>query len=124
MNPQSHPNIQRTQDTEEHSEWISSHLGSNSEDDEEGEEEEGHGSGQLQGHFTSSDLLNPSDALDLLAHVADMGPEGHDHGRMEEEGGRVEHPTNVTGAPHGACKYPPIESGTLALSDVSFLIEQ
>ncbi|KAJ4133431.1 hypothetical protein NW768_005016 [Fusarium equiseti] len=120
MNPPAYPNIQRPQDTEEHSEWLSSHLGSNSEDEEgEGEED----SGQLQGHFTSSDLLNPSDALDLLAHVADMEPEGHDHSRIQEEGGQTEHPTTVTGASHGACNYPPIESGALSLSEASFLIE-
>lgn len=123
MNPPSHPNIQRRPDTEEPSEWLSSNLGSNSED-EEGAEEDGHDSGQLQGHFTSSDLLNPSDALDLLAHVADMEPDGHDHGQTQEECGRTEHRTSVAGASHGACSYPPIESGALTLSEASFLIEQ
>jgi hypothetical protein len=79
---------------------------------------------QLQGHFTSSDLLNPSDALDLLAHVADMEPEGHNNGQTQEADGQAEGPRNVTSAPQGACNYPPINSGALTLSEVSFLIEQ
>lgn len=121
MNVQSSTDTQRSQDIEEPSEWLSSNLGSNSED----EEEEGRGPVQLQGHFTSSDLLNPSDALDLLAHVADMEPEGHDHNQSQETVRQVEGPTNVTNASsQAACNYPPIVSGALSLPEVSFLIEQ
>ncbi|RGP64840.1 hypothetical protein FLONG3_9418 [Fusarium longipes] len=78
----------------------------------------------LQGHFTSSDLLNPSDALDLLAHVADMEPERQSHDQAQEGGGQAEGSGIVTGAPQGVCNYPPIDSGALTLSEVSFLIEQ
>ncbi|KAM0502786.1 hypothetical protein ACHAP8_003617 [Fusarium lateritium] len=120
MDTPSGSHAQRPRDTEEPTEWLSSHLGSNSDD----EEEEGRDAVQLQGHFTSSDLLNPSDALDLLAHVADMEPERHNNDQAREADGQAEGSRNVTGAPQGVCNYPPIESGALTLSEVSFLIEQ
>ncbi|GKU18728.1 unnamed protein product [Fusarium langsethiae] len=121
MDTPSRSHAQRPRDTEEPSEWLSSHLGSNSDDEEEAQ---GRDSVQLQGHFTSSDLLNPSDALDLLAHVADMEPERHNHDQAQEAGRQAEGSGSVTGAPQGVCNYPPIESGALTLSETAFLIEQ
>ncbi|ESU17039.1 hypothetical protein FGSG_10337 [Fusarium graminearum PH-1] len=121
MDTSSRAHAERSRDTEEPSEWLSSHLGSDSNDEEE---EEGRDAVQLQGHFTSSDLLNPSDALDLLAHVADMEPESHNRNQPQEAVRQAEGPGRVAGASQGVCNYPPIESGSLTLSEASFLIEQ
>ncbi|RBR05797.1 hypothetical protein FVER53590_03065 [Fusarium verticillioides] len=76
---------------------------------------------RLKGHFTSSDLLNPSDALDLLAHVADMEPEGH--AQTQDTEGDPENSTRMANISQGVCDYPPVTSGALTLSEASFLIE-
>lgn len=121
MNPPPDLNTQTAREPDEQSEWLSSQLDS-SLDRQSEDEDDGRDAVQLKGHFTSSDLLNPSDALDLLAHVADMDPEGHV--QSHEAPDEMENPARITNPSQGICHYPPIASGALTLSEASFLIEQ
>ncbi|KAJ3547646.1 hypothetical protein NM208_g1414 [Fusarium decemcellulare] len=117
MNPSRTFDADNPNTTDEQSEWLSTQI--ESELDQPSEDEEaGSNSVRLQGHFTTSDLLNPSDALDLLAHVADMEPEGHNEAAE----------TDVNSLDPGRassthCRYPPISSGALTISDAVFLIK-
>ncbi|KAF5662215.1 3-oxoacyl-reductase [Fusarium heterosporum] len=94
MNNPSISNTQRARESTERSEWLSSSLEQQSEIDEDEDEDGGRDAVQLKGHFTSSDLLNPSDALDLLAHVADMEPEGQ--GQVQETERATENQARMT----------------------------
>lgn len=84
--------------------------------------------GRLEGHITSADLLNPSDALDLLAQVANLDPQGQGHNQEDVE---VEH-HNIPEASRGLetsktrsiANYPPISSGALSLLDVASLLQE
>ncbi|KAF5007606.1 hypothetical protein FDECE_6070 [Fusarium decemcellulare] len=117
MNPSRTFEADNPNTTDEQSEWLSTQI--ESELDQPSEEEEaGSNSVRLQGHFTTSDLLNPSDALDLLAHVADMEPEGHIRA-AETEVNSLD-PGRATST---SCRYPPISSGALTISDAVFLIK-
>ncbi|KAF4874429.1 3-oxoacyl-[acyl-carrier-protein] reductase FabG [Colletotrichum siamense] len=82
--------------------------------------------GDIEGHITSSDLLNPSDALNLLAQVADLdGDGGTERNRKpsgsttHEDGTPRDHPSSKTLATH---HYPPISDGVLSLSVASRLL--
>nr|RBQ83536.1 hypothetical protein FVER53263_03065 [Fusarium verticillioides] len=112
---------QEPREPDQHSEWLSSNLGSPLDQQSEDDEEPTGDAGRLKGHFTSSDLLNPSDALDLLAHVADMEPEGH--AQTQDTEGDPENSTRMANISQGVCDYPPVTSGALTLSEASFLIE-
>ncbi|KAF5540366.1 hypothetical protein FNAPI_10529 [Fusarium napiforme] len=112
---------QEPREPDQHSEWLSSNLGSPLDQQSEDDEEPTGDAVRLKGHFTSSDLLNPSDALDLLAHVADMEPEGH--AQTQDTEGDPENSTRMANISQGVCDYPPVTSGALTLSEASFLIE-
>ncbi|KAF5691668.1 3-oxoacyl-reductase [Fusarium denticulatum] len=112
---------QGPRESDQHSEWLSSNLGSPLDQQFEDDEEPTGDAVRLKGHFTSSDLLNPSDALDLLAHVADMEPEGH--AQTQDTEGDPESSTRMANISQGVCDYPPVTSGALTLSEASFLIE-
>ncbi|KAF4849758.1 3-oxoacyl-[acyl-carrier-protein] reductase FabG [Colletotrichum siamense] len=82
--------------------------------------------GDIEGHITSSDLLNPSDALNLLAQVADLdGDGGTERNRKpsgsttHEDGTPRDHPSSKTLATY---HYPPISDGVLSLSVASRLL--
>lgn len=115
--------------SEEQSEWSSSQIPSEldqqyaaSDQDDNGDSTETRG--RLEGHITSADLLNPSDALDLLAQVADLDPGGRNppletaHGDMIDQGMGLE-----TGRAQHLTYYPPISSGALTMPDASVLIQ-
>lgn len=76
----------------------------------------------LEGRITSGDLLNPSDALDLLAQVADL--DTHERGGPSRSTGDS---TNAQGIPvdtiGSAAQYPPISEGILPLSQVAVLVQ-
>ncbi|KAK1593955.1 fungal-specific transcription factor domain-containing protein [Colletotrichum navitas] len=86
-------------------------------------------SGDIEGHITSSDLLNPSDALNLLAQVADLDGEESREGiqdlpsiksgasdkRSPKRGSRKPSTPAVT-------YYPPISDGILSTSVASRLL--
>ncbi|KAF4343312.1 transcriptional activator ARO80 [Fusarium beomiforme] len=112
---------QESREPDQHSEWLSSNLGSPLDQQSDDDEEPTGDAVRLKGHFTSSDLLNPSDALDLLAHVADMEPEGH--AQTQDAEGDTENSTRMANISQGVCDYPPISSGALTLSEAAFLIE-
>jgi hypothetical protein len=116
--------------SEEQSEWSSSQIPSEldqqyaaSDQDDNGDSTETRG--RLEGHITSADLLNPSDALDLLAQVADLDPGGRNqpleptHHDMNDQGMGLE-----TGTTQHLTYYPPISSGALTITDASVLIQQ
>ncbi|EMT63259.1 Transcriptional activator ARO80 [Fusarium odoratissimum] len=113
---------QEPREPDQQSEWLSSNLGSPLDQQSEDDEEPTGDAVRLKGHFTSSDLLNPSDALDLLAHVADMEPEGH--AQTQDAEGDPENSTRMANTSQGVCDYPPVTSGALTLSEAAFLIEQ
>ncbi|OHE90915.1 fungal specific transcription factor [Colletotrichum orchidophilum] len=86
-------------------------------------------SGDFEGHITSSDLLNPSDALNLLAQVADLdGDERRDDMRHLSESdatGRDKcSPRKGSRKPStpAAVHYPPISGGALSLPVASRLL--
>ncbi|KAK0372550.1 fungal specific transcription factor, partial [Colletotrichum limetticola] len=86
-------------------------------------------SGDIEGHITSSDLLNPSDALNLLAQVADLdGEERRDdmrHLSVSDAPGRDKcSPRKGSRKPStpAATHYPPISDGVLSLPVASRLL--
>ncbi|KAL0766343.1 hypothetical protein CaCOL14_010788 [Colletotrichum acutatum] len=86
-------------------------------------------SGDIEGHITSSDLLNPSDALNLLAQVADLdGEERRDdmrHLSVSDAPGRDKcSPRKGSRKPStpAATLYPPISDGVLSLPVASRLL--
>lgn len=90
------------------------------------------------GDFAARDLLNPSDALNLLAQVADLdGDHEHDHEHSHEHGHaagrgadtRSSQPAAQIGYNIGTMDeadiyYPPISDGQLSLADASYLLSQ
>lgn len=78
----------------------------------------------LQGHIASSDLLNPSDALDLLAQVADL--EQDDQPSSTSRQTEVERPSSTGELETQTLDtdYPPMATGALSLSDASYLLKQ
>ncbi|KAF0315861.1 hypothetical protein GQ607_016880, partial [Colletotrichum asianum] len=82
--------------------------------------------GDIEGHITSSDLLNPSDALNLLAQVADLDGDGGTERNRKPSGSTThedatprDHPSSKTLATY---HYPPISDGVLSLSVASRLL--
>lgn len=70
----------------------------------------------LEGHLASNDLLNPSDALDLLAQVADLDPSRHPRqgdGTGQNNGSR----------PSASSRYPPISDGALGYANANTLVQ-
>lgn len=87
-------------------------------------EESRRGSDGLEGHIASTDLLNPSDALDLLAQVADLDPGGHGNssGRAGANSRSAQGPAQ--GAASSTAYFPPIADGILTWSEVSYLLKR
>ncbi|KIH92438.1 hypothetical protein SPBR_02342 [Sporothrix brasiliensis 5110] len=101
----------------------------------------------IDGDFAARDLLNPSDALNLLAQVADLDgvhdEQDQSHGRAYNAGDghdgiqpgtpaqprRHPHPnnssqnTNHSHNPNTSFYYPPISDGRLSLADASYLLQ-
>ena len=83
--------------------------------------------GDVEGQFTSRDLLNPSDALNLLAQVADLDVDPGGHNRRSSQSasrfgldqGHIQDPSGNT-----PFYYPPISDGFLDISDASYLLTQ
>ncbi|CAK7216595.1 hypothetical protein SCUCBS95973_002860 [Sporothrix curviconia] len=107
----------------------------------------------IDGNFAASDLLNPSDALNLLAQVADLdgehdqeeghGDGGHGHGHRGDSGARRRGTLNRQPSSHGQessslglggaggslaaaqpVYFPPIADGHLSLADASYLLRR
>ncbi|CAK7221844.1 hypothetical protein SBRCBS47491_004667 [Sporothrix bragantina] len=92
----------------------------------------------IEGDFASRDLLNPSDALNLLAQVADLDGEHEQegHGDTHHGGGKRRdtqrgQPANQgqeggQGSHHSATPFyfPPIVDGHLSLADASYLLKR
>lgn len=80
----------------------------------------------LEGHIATTDLLNPSDALDLLAQVADLDPGRQRNASTGQAGANNRH---VDGMHHtvgrsAASYYPPLDDGILTPSDASYLVKK
>ncbi|PHH92623.1 hypothetical protein CDD83_6550 [Cordyceps sp. RAO-2017] len=78
----------------------------------------------LEGHIASTDLLNPSDALDLLAQVADLDPggQGNSSGR---DGPNSRHAQSAGhGAANPAAYFPPVADGILTWPETSYLVKR
>lgn len=78
----------------------------------------------LEGHIASTDLLNPSDALDLLAQVADLDPGG----RRGSSGRVAARSRNAQGGGDGAAAttacFPPVANGVLTWPEASYLVRR
>lgn len=74
----------------------------------------------IEGHVASNDLLNPSDALDLLAHVADLDPsrQSKNAGQSGRGGGTANQESSKQ-----AVTYPPIANGALGFADATALVQ-
>ncbi|KAI7759087.1 hypothetical protein LZL87_012826 [Fusarium oxysporum] len=81
----------------------------------------GHDANELGGRITSSDLLNLSDALDLLAQVADLETDVQPGSSLCSAGNGGINP--LAGAVENQDYYP-LSSNALALSDVAHLLRQ
>jgi hypothetical protein len=78
----------------------------------------------IERHIASADLLNPSDALDLLARVADR----------DADGDRVTSDEPSRTAPSQQCdrqdisepnvSYPPLEQDAVSYADIAKLVDQ
>ncbi|KAL3951861.1 hypothetical protein ACCO45_013578 [Purpureocillium lilacinum] len=122
-----HQHQQQQQQQQKLQGWPSPHSAPAWRDDspastvpEEIEEESRQDSDGLEGHITSTDLLNPSDALDLLAQVADLEP-----GRLASSGrdaGSRAAPVQAAAGP--ASYFPPIADGILTWSEASYLVKR
>ncbi|GAO20103.1 hypothetical protein UVI_02008140 [Ustilaginoidea virens] len=80
----------------------------------------------LEGHIASTDLLNPSDALGLLAQVADLDPASQKHTVKAKTGAARGH---VAGRRQDAGRtavgqYPPLHEGAFSVSDASYLLKR
>ncbi|KAH7127357.1 fungal-specific transcription factor [Dactylonectria macrodidyma] len=76
----------------------------------------------FEGRITSGDLLNPSDALDLLAQVADL--DTHERGGPATASGVSNSAQGMSADTIGsAAQYPPISEGILPLSQASVLVQ-
>ncbi|KAJ6441202.1 C6 transcription factor [Purpureocillium lavendulum] len=109
--------------------WPSPHSAPNWRDDspastvpEENEEESRQDSDGLEGHIASTDLLNPSDALDLLAQVADLEP-GRQASSGRDAGSRAA-PAHAAAAGGPVAYFPPIADGILSWSEASYLVKR
>lgn len=76
----------------------------------------------LQDHVTSTDLLNPSDALDLLARVAS-------HDEVDRAAATpTQHPTNTThssqGPQEGAAEFTPISENAVTEATALLLVRE
>ncbi|QLI68403.1 uncharacterized protein G6M90_00g047860 [Metarhizium brunneum] len=80
----------------------------------------------LEGHIATTDLLNPSDALDLLAQVADLDP-GRQRNTLTGQPGQsnrhVDGMQQTVGRP-ATSYYPPLHDGILTPSDASYLVKK
>ncbi|KAK6444253.1 hypothetical protein FP744_10000501 [Trichoderma asperellum] len=81
----------------------------------------------LEGHIANTDLLNPSDALDLLAQVADLDPDRQRNALAGQAGSNNR--LAVDGMPQivgrsAASYYPPLDDGILTPSEASYLVKR
>lgn len=80
----------------------------------------------LEGHIASTDLLNPSDALDLLAQVADLAPDPQRNaiaGQASADIRHVDGMQQIVGRP-AASYYPPLDDGILTHSEATYLLKR
>ncbi|KAG5913913.1 hypothetical protein E4U42_000786 [Claviceps africana] len=80
----------------------------------------------LEGHIASTDLLNPSDALDLLAQVADLDP-GRDCnatiGQPAANGRQVDDRQRAVGRATVGY-YPPLDDDVLTPAEATYLLRR
>lgn len=105
---------------------MPSDLDTASDHDDSGESGEGESRGRLEGHITSADLLNPSDALDLLAQVANLEPKNQNQGDPETTNHEMAEAAMgiETGTTQSIAYYPPIASGAVSLSEAAALLQK
>jgi hypothetical protein len=80
----------------------------------------------LEGHIAATDLLNPSDALDLLAQVADLDP-GRQRNASAGQGGsnnRLVGGMQQSVGRSATSYYPPLDDGILTPSEASYLVKR
>lgn len=80
----------------------------------------------LEGHIATTDLLNPSDALDLLAQVADLDPsrQRDEATGQADSNNRLVHGMRQTVGRPAASYYPPLDDGVLTPSEASYLVKR
>lgn len=80
----------------------------------------------LEGHIASTDLLNPADALHLLAQVADLETDEQpgSPSTTRPNGSAARMASGPGAAQSDVCHYPPISNGQLTLQDAAFLVKQ
>lgn len=77
----------------------------------------------IENHIASADLLNPSDALNLLAQVADRDAEGRRESALQtsQDGQRSEGGSFPVGL-GSSSSFPPISEGHLTVADAARLL--
>ncbi|KXJ87939.1 hypothetical protein Micbo1qcDRAFT_102422, partial [Microdochium bolleyi] len=114
----------------EESDWASSPLPSEidnaSDHDDSGESGEGDSRGGLEGHITSANLLNPSDALDLLAQLANLEQGKQNEAAAEKENTQMTEAVAgiETGTTQSISYYPPMASGALSIAEAAGLLQR
>jgi hypothetical protein len=81
------------------------------------------GPDDIENHIASADLLNPSDALDLLAQVADRDAEGRGN-PLQLSGPGSARPGHPRTADSSITCFPPIMDGFLTIANASQLLRQ
>lgn len=70
----------------------------------------------------NSDLLNPSDALDLLHQVADLDNDDQPHASLAVQGSDDGDPPGLD--VNRICSYKPVTDGSLTTQDIIFLLQR
>lgn len=80
----------------------------------------------LEGHIATTDLLNPSDALDLLAQVADLDPSRQRNASAGQAGSnnRLVHGMRQNVGRSATSYYPPLDDGILTPTEASYLVKR
>ncbi|KAL7929181.1 hypothetical protein V8C35DRAFT_200292 [Trichoderma chlorosporum] len=80
----------------------------------------------LEGHIAATDLLNPSDALDLLAQVADLDPsrQQSESAGHANSNNRIVHGMRQSVGRLADSRYAPLDDGILTPAEASYLVKR
>lgn len=99
--------------------WQAESSVESSQDTAEGSRRDSEG---LEGHIASTDLLNPSDALHLLAQVADLDPGGR-RSSSARDAAKSRNAARSGDAAATAC-FPPVANRMLTWPEASYLVRR
>ena len=78
----------------------------------------------LDGHIATADILNPSDALDLLAQVADLDPGRRGSASTRRTGKDRDADGTPSAIDRPVAYYPPLDDGVMDASEAAYLLKR